>query len=148
MIFRALTPTGDWTFGQGRSGYLTKEAAIQANIKNYCDARVAAGWSKSKIAVCTLGARGNTTATDVNTWLRANYTTFCGYLVDVGGDANIGTGSSGSATYWTDAVHYTDVGYQVLADLVMSTIPALAGSSAGWLLCNSSGPQNIGRGEY
>jgi len=33
MIFRALTPTGDFTFGQGRSGYLTKEAAIQANIK-------------------------------------------------------------------------------------------------------------------
>jgi hypothetical protein len=33
MIFRAITATNDWTFGQGIAGYLTNEAAIEANIK-------------------------------------------------------------------------------------------------------------------
>lgn len=32
MIFRQLTPTGDWTFGKGKSGYAIDEAAIELNI--------------------------------------------------------------------------------------------------------------------
>ncbi len=33
MIFRQLTPAGDWTFGKGVSGYAVDEAAIELNIK-------------------------------------------------------------------------------------------------------------------
>lgn len=33
MIFRQLTALGDWTFGQGISGYATDESAIELNIK-------------------------------------------------------------------------------------------------------------------
>jgi len=33
MIFRGLTPTGDWVFGQGNSSYLTNNAAIALNIQ-------------------------------------------------------------------------------------------------------------------
>lgn len=33
MIFRQLTPAGDWTFGKGISGYAVDEAAIELNIK-------------------------------------------------------------------------------------------------------------------
>lgn len=33
MIFRALTASGDWTFGQGIAGYLTLNAAIEMNVK-------------------------------------------------------------------------------------------------------------------
>ena len=33
MIFRALDGIGDWTFGQGIGGYLTKQNAVEANIK-------------------------------------------------------------------------------------------------------------------
>lgn len=33
MIFRQLTALGDWTFGQGVSGYATAEQAVELNIK-------------------------------------------------------------------------------------------------------------------
>lgn len=33
MIFRALTPTGDFTFGQGQQNYLRDEAAIELNVE-------------------------------------------------------------------------------------------------------------------
>lgn len=33
MIFRALTPTGDWTLGQGVQNYLRDEPAVELNIK-------------------------------------------------------------------------------------------------------------------
>lgn len=33
MIFRALDSDGDWTFGNGRSDYLTDEDAIEVNIR-------------------------------------------------------------------------------------------------------------------
>lgn len=33
MIFRSITASNDWTFGQGIAGYLTNEAAIEANVK-------------------------------------------------------------------------------------------------------------------
>lgn len=33
MIFRGITGKSDWTFGQGRNSYFTREAAIAANIK-------------------------------------------------------------------------------------------------------------------
>lgn len=33
MIFRQLTSSGDWTFGQGVSGYATQEQAVDLNIK-------------------------------------------------------------------------------------------------------------------
>jgi hypothetical protein len=32
MIFRALDIDGDWTFGKGTSGYLTKIDALKANL--------------------------------------------------------------------------------------------------------------------
>ena len=33
MTFRSLTPSGDWTWGQGRQNYQTGEAAIETNIR-------------------------------------------------------------------------------------------------------------------
>mgnify|MGYP006277781695 CR=1 FL=1 len=33
MIFRAITSSGDWVFGQGNSSYFTANAAIAANIQ-------------------------------------------------------------------------------------------------------------------
>ncbi len=33
MIFRAIKSDNDWTFGQGKGSYLTKNAAIMANVK-------------------------------------------------------------------------------------------------------------------
>ena len=33
MIFRGITGSNDWTFGQGRNSYFTQQAAIAANIK-------------------------------------------------------------------------------------------------------------------
>lgn len=33
MIFRQLTSTGDWTFGQGVAGYAVQQAAIELNVR-------------------------------------------------------------------------------------------------------------------
>ena len=33
QVFRALTPDGDWMFGQGRGSYLQKSDAIKADIQ-------------------------------------------------------------------------------------------------------------------
>lgn len=33
MVFREISAYNDWSFGQGRNSYLTKERAIAANIK-------------------------------------------------------------------------------------------------------------------
>ena len=33
MIFRGITGSNDWTFGQGANSYFTKQAAVAANIK-------------------------------------------------------------------------------------------------------------------
>ena len=33
MIIRALSPTGDWTFGQGKQNYLSSQKAINENIQ-------------------------------------------------------------------------------------------------------------------
>lgn len=33
MIFRSLTPTGDWTFGAGVQNYLRDEPAVELNIQ-------------------------------------------------------------------------------------------------------------------
>lgn len=33
MIFRQLTALGDWTFGQGVSGYAKQEQALELNVK-------------------------------------------------------------------------------------------------------------------
>ena len=33
MILRALSPTGDWTFGQGKQNYLSSQKAINQNIQ-------------------------------------------------------------------------------------------------------------------
>jgi len=33
MIFRGITASGDWTFGEGRGSYFTKQKAIAANIR-------------------------------------------------------------------------------------------------------------------
>lgn len=33
MRVRALTPTGDWTFGAGTENYLTRNAAVRQNIQ-------------------------------------------------------------------------------------------------------------------
>jgi hypothetical protein len=33
MIVRALSPTGDWTFGRGKSDYLARSAAVAQNIQ-------------------------------------------------------------------------------------------------------------------
>lgn len=32
-IFRGITADNDWTFGQGRNSYFTKDAAIKADVK-------------------------------------------------------------------------------------------------------------------
>ena len=74
-----------------------------------------------------LGA-GGTTRNDYNTWLRANYTTYAGWLIDLVNDPQLGSDSAGSAfmpIYWFDGAHYNDAGYQLFAELVRANVSGL-----------------------
>jgi lysophospholipase L1-like esterase len=104
---------------------------METDFQTYTTAAVTAGFSKSNIVINTLsvqnlGASG-TARNDFNTWLRANYTTYAGFLFDLQQDADLGSSLAGAPTVsgnWYDGVHYTDHGYTLYA----SKIRALIGS--------------------
>lgn len=108
-------------------------ATTEGRLQAYCDARVAAGWTKANIGVFTMLPRSDavglpdagklaTFESDrqlFNTWLRANYTTFAGFLVDVAADNRIGdAGDELNTTYYTsDKVHLNNTGLAIIAGL-------------------------------
>lgn len=105
--------------------------AAYNRIVEYCNGRRAYGF---KVLVGTLTPRTNAgTPSDyeakrleVNTLIRANYTTFSDGMVDIGGDANLGaTGASNNTTYYYDLVHMTTAGNQIVAGLVASTVNSI-----------------------
>lgn len=51
MIMRALTPTGDWTFGAGLANYNTAEAAIEENLQTWLQSWVGNCWFALKDGV-------------------------------------------------------------------------------------------------
>ena len=89
----------------------------------------AAGW-KIVIGTClprTTGKAGfEADRIAINTWLRANYTTFADGLADVGGDATIGApGANLNTTYYSDGVHLTAAGYQIAAPIFQTPITTI-----------------------
>lgn len=99
----------------------------ETDFQTYIAAAIAAGFVKSKIVVTTLNTQsGGTPRNDFNTWLRANWATYAGFLMDLAADANLGLNESTNAPFvagnWADGVHYNDAGYVLYAALVRSTI--------------------------
>jgi lysophospholipase L1-like esterase len=120
--FACLGGTND--IGQGANA-----ATTQTRIQAVCEAARARGW---RVAVSTIPPVGagctiytaatfNSVAPTVNTWLRANWSTFADALVDLAADGRM---SSYSSTYYdaTDQLHFNDAGSAVYAELLVDEI--------------------------
>lgn len=112
----------------------TALATVESRYQTYCADRQAYGWT---VVAFTMMDRidftsGQRTDHDTfNTWLRANYTTFADALVDVAAAAQLSpAGSGANPTYYSDGVHLTDAGYQVVADLAYAAVQPLIATAA------------------
>jgi lysophospholipase L1-like esterase len=133
-VSNVFAASGNWLFifagtndlSNGQTG-----AQIETSFQTYMNAAVAAGFDKSKMVAFTLSTNntgaGGTARDDFNAWLRLNYTTYAGFLVDLAADSQLGvTGSShNDSSLWVDGAHYNEAGYVVFAAFVRSTIPSL-----------------------
>ena len=86
----------------------------------YCNARRAIGWT---VIALTCPPRINVnddTLQLANSYLLANYATFCDKIVDTRSDSRLATITN---TYWTtDSIHLNTAGYTVIANLVKQKI--------------------------
>jgi lysophospholipase L1-like esterase len=116
---------GNNDLGAGDSG-----ATVESELAAYCNAAITAGFDKSHIVVFTL-ANSNTFSgrrDDANTAIRANYTSYAGWLVDQAADANIGITPGGgfvNGSYYSDGVHKNAAGNALFAALIKSTVTDL-----------------------
>lgn len=113
-----------WLFAAlGTNDFLApvSAATMESRIQAFSAAALAAGLPRQRLILRTI-----TGATDYNTWLRANYLTIAGRLIDVSADPFLGEGgSTAHPTYFVDAVHYSDIGDQRMAELLLAEVPEL-----------------------
>lgn len=66
-------------------------------------------------------------AADVNTWLRANYTTFADALADPASDTLLGSaGAASNATYFADGTHPTQAGHTLIGGYFATAINSIS----------------------
>lgn len=108
----------------------TREDA-QARMVTYCQARQLAGF---KVVVGTILPRTQVGLPEtfeadriaINAYIRESYATFADAVADVAGDSRIGdAGDSNDTTYYTDGVHMTTAGYNIVAGIVAAAIESL-----------------------
>lgn len=127
----ALANATNWLFVLGGHNDLdagTTGATVESRLASYCNAAITAGFSKSKIVVFTLTRNNNLTERDnFNTLVRANYTNYAGWLVDVMADSQLGMsgGTFNVPANYADGVHPTEAGAALFAALVRSTVTGL-----------------------
>jgi lysophospholipase L1-like esterase len=106
-------------------------ADAQARMVSYCQARQAAGF---KVVVGTILPRTQVGLPEtfeddriaINTYIRANYASFADVVADVASDARIGDfGDSDDTTYFSDGVHMTTAGYNIVGGIVATAINSL-----------------------
>jgi lysophospholipase L1-like esterase len=94
-------------------------SVFETGLLTYWQARRAAGWDQ--IIAFTVIKRGDGYANEVqralmNTWIRANWATYCDALVDVDADTRLQTPTD-ETYFYTDHVHLNNAGYAVVAGL-------------------------------
>lgn len=101
------------------------------NLVAYCQARQAAGF---KVVILTILPRSdsgtpadfNTSRATVNTNIKNNYASFADVVADVAANTDIGEdGDSDNTTYYSDKVHLTTAGYNIVAGIVATAIQTL-----------------------
>lgn len=108
--------------GTNDISYGATGAATYASFETYIQARIAAGWSPSKIVVLDMISRtaiSNAERVIYNDLLIAGTGTYGYKIARLDQNANIGCASCFSdGTYFTDGVHLTTVGQQLVATIV------------------------------
>ncbi len=116
--------TNDLYFGATAAQTITR-------IQTYWAARQAFGWQTVAYTILPRSNAGTpgSFATDratVNTWIRANWHTYCAALADLAVDPTIGPdGAETNPTYYMDLVHPTAAGAAIAAGIVLAAIAPL-----------------------
>ncbi len=107
-------------------------AQSYANLKTYIDARVTAGWTRSKIVVVNCLPRGasgtfETERLAYNALLATKAGVDFGAVADVAGNATIGAAGAQNDTnyYNVDKIHLLDAGYAIAAPIVQAAIESV-----------------------
>jgi hypothetical protein len=122
-----------WEITNDLANLTQTDAGAYANIKNYCQARVAAGW---RVVVCTclprtqtgINANFETYRLSVNSSINANAISegWASAIADIGGDATIGaTGASDNTTYYLDKIHLTAAGHSIAKTYITSALTSI-----------------------
>lgn len=123
--------SGNWLFVQGGINDLAASRTgtqIEGDFNTYCTNAVTAGFQKSKIAIltCSTANAFSGERDTLNTRLRANYSGYAGWLVDIAGDSNLGVSTPNggflNSSYYFDNNHPNDLGHAAIAALIRSTI--------------------------
>jgi lysophospholipase L1-like esterase len=124
--------SGNWLFVWGGNNDIAagdSGVTIEGRLNTYCTAAIVAGFPKAQIVVFTLATTntgaGGTGRDDTNTLIRANYTGYAGWLVDVAADTELGVVIGGGffdSTNYVDGVHPNDKGVEKLVKLIRATV--------------------------
>jgi lysophospholipase L1-like esterase len=102
-------------------------ADLETNLTTYYTAARAAGFKVVATTIITAGTLSGGQQTirgNVNTWIKANYTTLADALCDADGDAKLQ--NPADTTYFNaDTIHLNNTGYGVVAGLMKTQIEAL-----------------------
>jgi lysophospholipase L1-like esterase len=96
-------------------------ATLQGEIQTWWEARRAAGWlvgASTILPASSVVGANETTRVAVNTWISANWSTYCDFFVDF-------NASSGSISLQGDGVHPDAAGQAVMAGLLATGIQSL-----------------------
>lgn len=102
-------------------------ATIETAIQTWCTTRRAAGY---QVIVATIppassvSGANETKRAAINTWIRANWSSWADQLCDLDNDSRLQTPSN-TTYYLADGVHYTAAGHAVVAELVKANLAAL-----------------------
>ena len=101
-------------------------AQIRTAFQTYIAARIAAGWTASRICVCTMLPRETVNETDRST-INSNFTADAGTygytLAPLHLNASIGAaGQQNNTTYFLDTIHPTDAGQAIIASIIKGVL--------------------------
>lgn len=109
---------------------------LKTQIQTYCEARQAEGWQMIVVSLPLANYSGQPVGypairTEVNDWLFENWPTFANGYADLTDDLIIGdAGDTSDTDYWTDELHMTEAGYEIVAGYIADAIAALEDTTA------------------
>jgi lysophospholipase L1-like esterase len=101
-------------------------ATIEGRIQTWWVRARAKGWKVLGMTITparSVTGAAETVRQTVNTWIRANHATYCDYFADIDGDSRLQDPENATYFQAVDGVHPTAAGQQVIADLIVASLP-------------------------